>query len=215
MAGRTLEMVKLAEGRQVSAVEICGADRLWDGEMDCFRAGNTTILLVKIDGQFHAYQGHCPHQGAALAEGELDGGLITCSAHRWQFNATNGLGVNPMSARLKCFPVHVVERKVLIEMELDGAEEPDNFVGPVIRAGDFADVVVQSIEDDNPGKEVRIVDHGDYVRIHTAQVCRLSRKALERHLGHPYEMRMLEIEMPSFCGRLKTRDDEFVWYYDN
>jgi MmoB/DmpM family len=38
---------------------------------------------------------------------------------------------------------------------------------------------------------------------------------LERHLGHPYELRMLEIEMPSFCGRLRTRDDEFVWFYDN
>jgi nitrite reductase/ring-hydroxylating ferredoxin subunit len=115
-------MVKLAEAPHIGAVEICGADRLWDGEMDCFRAGNTTILLVKINGQFHAYQARCPHQGAALAEGELDGGLITCSAHRWQFNATNGLGVNPRSAHLKCFPVHVVERKVLIEVEPDGVD---------------------------------------------------------------------------------------------
>ncbi|MGD0494144.1 MAG: MmoB/DmpM family protein [Steroidobacteraceae bacterium] len=94
----------------------------------------------------------------------------------------------------------------------DGGE--DNFVGPVIRAGDFADVVVRSIVDDNPGKDVRIVDRGDYVRIRTARVCRLTRKALERHLGHPYDLRMLEIEMPSFSGRLRTRDDEFVWFYD-
>jgi hypothetical protein len=92
--------------------------------------------------------------------------------------------------------------------------ERDNFVGPVIRAGDFADVVARSIEDDNPGKEVWIVDRGDYVRIHTAQFCRLTRTALERHLGHPYELRMLEIEMTSFSGRLRTRDDEFVWFYD-
>lgn len=99
--------------------------------------------------------------------------------------------------------------------EAGGCDEPDNFVGPVIRAGDFADVVMQSIVDDNPGKHVRVVDRGDYVRIHTAQVCRLTRHALERHLGHPYELRMLEIEMPSFSGRLKTRDDEFVWFYEN
>jgi len=110
-------MVKLAEVRRMSAVEICGADQLWDGEMECFRAGDTTILLLKVNGQYHAYQGHCPHQGAALAEGELDGGVLTCTAHRWQFNATNGLGVNPRSARLKCFPVHVVDRRVLIEVE--------------------------------------------------------------------------------------------------
>jgi MmoB/DmpM family len=91
----------------------------------------------------------------------------------------------------------------------------NNLVGPIIRGGDFADVVVRSIEDDNPGKDVRIVDRGDYVRIQTVQVCRLTRQALERHLGHPYEMRMLEIEMPSFSGRLRTSDDEFVWFYDN
>jgi toluene monooxygenase system ferredoxin subunit len=112
-------MVKLAEARHISAVEICGADQLWDGEMECFRAGDTTILLLKINGQFRAYQGHCPHQGAALAQGELEGGLLTCTAHRWQFDATNGQGVNPKSAHLKCFPVHVVERKVLIEVELE------------------------------------------------------------------------------------------------
>jgi nitrite reductase/ring-hydroxylating ferredoxin subunit len=112
-------MVKLAEARLVSAVEICGAGQLWDGEMESFRAGDTTILLLKINGQFHAYQGHCPHQGAALAEGELEGGLLTCTAHRWQFDATNGQGVNPKSARLKCFPVHVVEGKVLIDVELE------------------------------------------------------------------------------------------------
>jgi hypothetical protein len=92
--------------------------------------------------------------------------------------------------------------------------ERDNFVGPVIRSGDFAEVVARSIEDDNPGKDVRIIDRGDYVRIQTAQVCRLTQKALERHLGHPYALRMLEIEMPSFSGRLRTRDDDFVWFYD-
>jgi nitrite reductase/ring-hydroxylating ferredoxin subunit len=109
-------MLKLAVDRHVSAVEICGADQLWDGEMGCFRAGNTSILLLKINGQLRAYQGHCPHQGAALVDGELDRGLLTCAAHRWQFDAANGHGVNPKSARLKCFPVHVVERRVLIEV---------------------------------------------------------------------------------------------------
>jgi nitrite reductase/ring-hydroxylating ferredoxin subunit len=119
-------MVKFAQARHISTVEICGADQLWDGEMECFRAGATTILLLKINGQFHAYQGHCPHQGAALADGELDGGLLTCTAHRWQFDATNGQGVNPKSAHLKCFPVHVVERKVLIDVELDAVNvEPE------------------------------------------------------------------------------------------
>jgi len=128
-----MEMVNSAQAPDVSTVEICDVDRLWDGEMECFRAGNTNILLLKINGQLHAYHGHCPHQGAALAEGELEGGVLTCSAHRWQFDAMNGQGVNPKSARLKCFPVHVVERKVLIEVGLDGVNvEPE---APPCRGG--------------------------------------------------------------------------------
>jgi nitrite reductase/ring-hydroxylating ferredoxin subunit len=49
-----------------------------------------------------------------------------CAAHRWQFDATNGQGVNPRSARLKSFPVRVVERKVMIEVgppHCDGRNE--------------------------------------------------------------------------------------------
>ncbi|HEY0801524.1 MAG TPA: MmoB/DmpM family protein [Steroidobacteraceae bacterium] len=196
-------------------IELCDVDRLWDGEMERFSVGGANILLLKLDGQFHAYQGQCPHQGAALVEGEFEGGLITCRAHRWQFGAADGRGVNPKSACLKRFPIHVVDRKVLIDLEHPiMAKDKDNFVGPVIRSGDFADAVARSIEDDNPGKEVRIVDRGDYVRIHTAQFCRLTRSALERYLGHPYELRMLETEMPAFSGRLRTRDDEFVWFYE-
>jgi toluene monooxygenase system ferredoxin subunit len=112
-----MEMLKLAESRPV---EVCGVDELWDGEMACFRVGDAAVLLLKLDGRFHAYQGHCPHQGVALAEGELDGGLLTCRAHRWQFDAVTGQGVNPRSARLKRFPVRVAERKVSVEIEFGG-----------------------------------------------------------------------------------------------
>jgi nitrite reductase/ring-hydroxylating ferredoxin subunit len=119
-------MLKLAESRPVSSVEVCGVDELWDGEMACFRVGDAAVLLLKLDGRFHAYQGHCPHQSIALSEGELDGGVLTCRAHRWQFDAASGQGVNPRSAHLKRFPVRVVERKVSVEIEFDSADgEPD------------------------------------------------------------------------------------------
>lgn len=88
-----------------------------------------------------------------------------------------------------------------------------NFVGPVLRVGDLADAVVRAIEEDNPGKQVRIVDRGDYVRIHTERKCRLTKQTLERLLGYAYDLRLLEIDMPSFSGRLTTRGEEYVWYY--
>jgi hypothetical protein len=43
--------------------------------------------------------------------------------------------------------------------------------------------------------------------------CRLTRVSLERNLGREYDLAMLEIEMPSFAGRMQTSDGEYRWYY--
>jgi toluene monooxygenase system ferredoxin subunit len=114
-------MLTLAQSPPAGPVAVCGVDDLWDGEMACFRIGDTAVLLLKLGGRFHAYQGQCPHQGVALAEGEFDDGLLTCRAHRWQFDAATGQGVNPRSAHLKRFPVRVVDGMVSIDVALDGA----------------------------------------------------------------------------------------------
>ena len=90
---------------------------------------------------------------------------------------------------------------------------PD-LVGPVIRSGPLAEAVIDAVADDNPGSDVIVVDRDDYVRIHTAHSCRLTRASLERHLGQPIQLAALEIDMPSFTGRLRTRVEEYVWYYD-
>ena len=93
--------------------------------------------------------------------------------------------------------------------------EHGNLVGPVIRAGELADAVALAIEDDNPGCAVRVTDRGDYVRVEIDGRCRLTRRSLERHLGREFSLPLLEIEMPSFAGRLSTRIDEYVWYFEN
>ncbi len=90
---------------------------------------------------------------------------------------------------------------------------PD-LVGPVIRSGPLADAVIDAVADDNPGSDVIVVDRGDYLRIHTVRSCKLTRVSLERHLGQPMQLAALEADMPSFTGRLRTRVDEYEWFYD-
>jgi toluene monooxygenase system protein D len=92
--------------------------------------------------------------------------------------------------------------------------ESNRQVGPVLRSGELADAVLAAVEDDNPQQEVHVVDRGDYVRIHTDGLCRVTRASVERHLGRSFDLASLEVEMPSFSGRLRTRHDEFVWYLD-
>ena len=76
-----------ASPQQPHFVEVCSVDDIWEGEMQCFRVRDASVLLLKLDGRFRAYQGRCPHLGTALVEGDLDGAILTCRAHHWQFNA--------------------------------------------------------------------------------------------------------------------------------
>jgi hypothetical protein len=100
-------------------------------------------------------------------------------------------------------------------LEIDDIESIDqNLVGPVVRAGSLAEAIIDAVADDNPGRDVVVLDRDDYVRVHTAQTCRLTRASLERHMGQPIQLAALEIDMPAFKGRLRTRTDEYVWFYD-
>lgn len=100
-------------------------------------------------------------------------------------------------------------------LEIDDVESLDqNLVGPVVRSSQLAEAIIDAVADDNPGSDVLVLDRDDYVRIHTAHTCRLTRASLERHLGQPVQLAALEIDMPAFKGRLRTRTDEYVWFYD-
>jgi MmoB/DmpM family len=99
-------------------------------------------------------------------------------------------------------------------IEIDQVSQiADNLVGPVIRSGNLALAVLDAVVEDNPGRDVIVLDRADYVRIHTAQECRLTQASLTKHVGRPYELAALEIDMPAFKGRLHTRTTEYVWSY--
>lgn len=48
------------------------------------------VALFNVDGIFYALDGVCPHQGGPLGQGELNGCVLTCPWHGWQFNVRTG-----------------------------------------------------------------------------------------------------------------------------
>jgi nitrite reductase/ring-hydroxylating ferredoxin subunit len=104
----------------INYIDVCGEDDLWDGEMEAFDVGDYEVLLVKLNGKYHAYNGICPHQSTSLVEGELtEDGIIICKAHEWHFSAESGKGINPANACLQIFPVKVEGGRVFVGSEPD------------------------------------------------------------------------------------------------
>jgi nitrite reductase/ring-hydroxylating ferredoxin subunit len=95
-------------------VHLAGEDDLWDGEMESFDVDGREILLIRIDGVVHAYDGICPHQSQPLVDGVLAGTTLTCQAHEWMFDARTGAGINPRGACLTRHEVRIVDGAVLV-----------------------------------------------------------------------------------------------------
>lgn len=89
---------------------------LWDGEMRGCTVRGAKVLLVKLDGAVHAYPDRCVHLGVALSEGTLEDGVITCSAHHYQYDARTGQGVNPRAVCLKRLPVRVEGGEIEVDV---------------------------------------------------------------------------------------------------
>lgn len=53
-------------------------------------ANGVDLVVLRTPRGLRAFHGVCPHQGALLGEGEIEGGLLVCRNHRWQFDAETG-----------------------------------------------------------------------------------------------------------------------------
>ena len=107
-------------------IAIATLDDLWEGEITDVQVGDEHILLVRLTGgDIRAYQGYCPHQKTALADGKLDGYILTCAAHLWQFNLFTGEGVNPKGCQLYRYQSRVQDSTVFVGMfRADDGESP-------------------------------------------------------------------------------------------
>jgi nitrite reductase (NADH) small subunit len=55
--------------------------------------------IFNLDGQISAIDGICPHQGGPLADGALEGTIVTCPWHGWQFDVRTGK--TPLGPKIK------------------------------------------------------------------------------------------------------------------
>jgi len=74
------------------------------------------VALFRIDDKFFALDGICPHQGGPLGKGRLNGCILTCPWHGWQFDVRTGQHQINASLRHPGFPVKVENGDVFVEL---------------------------------------------------------------------------------------------------
>jgi nitrite reductase (NADH) small subunit len=77
------------------------------GEGTTVRVGKTNIALFNVGGVFFAVADACLHAGGPLGAGPLDGTIVTCPWHGWQFDVKKGCAVMSEDVRIPRYEVRV------------------------------------------------------------------------------------------------------------
>ena len=91
-------------------VVVCKTSDLTSGKMQKVTADGKDIVVVNIDGNYYAMNDTCTHAGASLADGKLEGTILTCDWHGAKFDCTTG--------KLHAFPAKIKDLnayKVVVE----------------------------------------------------------------------------------------------------
>ena len=78
--------------------------------------GGKALALANVGGTLYAIDNTCLHRGGPLGEGQLDGKIVTCPWHGWQFDVSTGKAVQNPNAGVGCFRTEVSGDEVFVEL---------------------------------------------------------------------------------------------------
>lgn len=71
-------------------IEITTTEGFEPGTMRSVELDGHKLLVARVGDDYYVTDGHCPHLGGPLVEGNLEGVVLTCPWHHSQFDLSNG-----------------------------------------------------------------------------------------------------------------------------
>jgi 3-phenylpropionate/trans-cinnamate dioxygenase ferredoxin component len=97
-------------------VKVARRDEIPEGTGKTVEAAGKPIALFNAGGKFYAIHNTCLHRGGPLGEGDLDGTVVTCPWHGWQYDVTTGSNLDDPNRKVACFPVQVQGDDIVVEI---------------------------------------------------------------------------------------------------
>ena len=88
-------------------VKVASRSELKPGSGKVVEVMGKTLALFNVEGKFYAIDNTCLHQGGPLGEGDLQGELVICPWHQWEYNVRTGEVLGDSSMRIATYPVQV------------------------------------------------------------------------------------------------------------
>lgn len=108
--------MEVQDGREDWQVACLADDFEGEELLEC-RVGEQEILLVRTSEGIVACPALCPHMEERLAHGMVDGNVLTCTKHLWQWDLGSGDAIGLAEEPLRIAPVRHEDGKILVNLE--------------------------------------------------------------------------------------------------
>jgi nitrite reductase (NADH) small subunit len=88
-------------------VKVASTAELQPGSAMTVAVNGVEIALYNVAGKVYATDNTCLHQGGPLGEGMLNGEVITCPWHMWEYNVCTGEKIGDGSVKVSTYPVEI------------------------------------------------------------------------------------------------------------
>jgi nitrite reductase (NADH) small subunit len=91
-------------------------NQLAAGTVGEFQVEGKAVALANVGGTIYAINNTCLHRGGPLGEGTLEGKILTCPWHGWQFDVTNGKEVQNPQAGVVCYRTELRGEDIFVDL---------------------------------------------------------------------------------------------------
>jgi len=81
-----------------------------------FHVEGRAIAVANVDGKFYAINNTCLHRGGPLGQGAMNGKVVTCPWHGWQYDVTTGKVTQNPSVGVDCYPLEVRGEDIYVDV---------------------------------------------------------------------------------------------------
>ncbi len=112
---RVARSARMIKGVSVSEfIKVAQLSEVQPGTGKVVHVGDKAIGLFNVDGNIHAIDNACLHRGGPLTEGELQGEVVRCPWHGWEFNVKTGICQANPTVQAPVFEVRMEGSDILI-----------------------------------------------------------------------------------------------------
>ncbi len=112
---------------------VARVDEIPPGGRKIVRLEGREVGVFNLDGSFYALKNTCPHQAARVCLGKivgttlpsevyefeygLEGRILRCPWHEWEYDITTGASVFDPTVRIKSYPVEVADGAITVTID--------------------------------------------------------------------------------------------------